>query len=266
MNASLKAGFDGGGVVYNLVEFRNKTVVIVGASRGIGRGTALLLSKLGARLILIARSEAGLKETMSMLEGSGHGFYTLDVGDTESIEECAKRIVQNEGLIDGLVYCAGVAVSRPLQQFKPAVVNYIMKVNFMGFVETVRCFTKMKRFNPGLRIVGISSIAAVIGDKAHTVYAASKAAMDAAVRCLAKELANKSICINTVEPAFIKTAMYDSYIKANGEELIGRILERQYLGTGTAEDVASAIAFLLSGAARFITGVCLPVDGGATSN
>lgn len=120
--------------MYNLVEFGNKTVVIAGASRGIGRGTALLLSKLGARLILIARDEAGLKETMSMLEGEGHGFYTLDVGDTESIEECAKRIVQNEGLIDGLVYCAGVGANRPLQKLKPDVDRRVMDINFCGFV------------------------------------------------------------------------------------------------------------------------------------
>lgn len=252
--------------MYNLVEFRNKTVVIVGASRGIGRGTALLLSKLGARLILIARSEAGLKETMSMLEGAGHGFYTLDVGDTDSIEECAKRIVQNEGLIDGLVYCAGVAEYRPIRQFKPDVVRRVMDINFCGFVEAVRSFSKKKRFNPGMRIVVVSSSAAFIGNKAMTIYAASKAGLNGAVRCLAKELAEREICVNAVAPSFIRTEMYDDTEKNVGADKMKAKLTRQYLGLGEVEDVASAIAFLLSGAARFITGVCLPVDGGATSN
>lgn len=165
-----------------------------------------------------------------------------------------------------MVFCTGIGGGRPLQQFKPLVVQDMMNVNFGSFVEFVRAVTKKKRFNPGMRIVGISSIAAVQGDKAHTIYSASKAAMDGAVRCMAKELAEKDICINTVAPAMVKTVLFDAFIKKNGEDAMQKVLTRQYLGTAEVEDVASAIAFLLSGAARFITGVCLPVDGGATSN
>lgn len=252
--------------MYNLVEFRDKTIVVVGASRGIGRGTAILLSRLGAKLVLLARGEKGLAETMSLLEGDGHSFYLLDVRQIDAIDECVKKIVMDNGPLDGMVFCTGIGGGRPLQQFKPVVVQDMMNVNFCSFVEFVRAVTRKKRFNPGMRIVGISSIAAIQGDKTHTIYSASKAAMDGAVRCLAKELAEKDICINTVMPAFIKTAMYDGFINNNGEEAMRRILERQYLGLGEVEDVASAIAFLLSSAARFITGVSLPVDGGATSN
>ena len=117
-----------------------------------------------------------------------------------------------------------------------------------------------------MRIVGISSITAFRGDKAQTVYSASKAAMNGAVRCLAKELADKNICINTVAPGMIHTEMYEKYLLQYGCDSNSKLLERQYLGIGKTDDVAAAVAFLMSPAAKFITGVCLPVDGGVTSS
>lgn len=252
--------------MFNLVDLRSRNIVVTGASQGIGQGVAIMLSKLGAKLVLLARNEEGLKTTLSMLEGSGHSYYCLDIAALDTVDVIAKKIVLEVGKIDGLVYCAGVGTSRPIQLFKPSIVQDMLNINLCGFIECVRCFTKKNRFNEGMRIVGISSIAAVQGDKTHTIYSASKAGMDGAVRCLAKELAEKSICINTVAPAFIKTAMYDGFIANNGQAAMDKILERQYLGLGYIEDVASAIAYLISPAARFITGICLPVDGGATTN
>lgn len=250
----------------NLIDLTNKKIIVVGASQGIGQGTAILLSKLGGQLILIARNEDKLRATLELLDGANHNYYVMDVENLDDIESTIKQIVKDLGPVDGLVYCAGISTSRPLQFFKPDIVRRVLDINLNGFIEIVRCLTKKNRFNPGMRIVGISSIASIQGDKTHTIYAASKAALDSAVKCMAKELADKNICVNTVAPAFIKTAMYDSYINHNGQEAVEKILNRQYLGLGYVEDVANAIAFLISPAARFITGICLPVDGGATTN
>ena len=123
-------------------------------------------------------------------------------------------------------------------------------------------------YNPGLRIVGVSSTAAFSGTPAHTTYSASKAAMSSAVRCLARELADKGISINTVSPSMIRTDMYEKWLDDNGEDgyQVKKLRRMQYLGVGEAADIANAVSFLLSSAARFITGTSLVVDGGGTTN
>ena len=255
--------------MFNLVDLTGKKIVLTGASQGIGRDTAVMLSKLGAKMMLIARNEAKLQETISMLEGEGHKYYLLDINELEKIEACVKKIVDDVGAVDGLVYAAGINNDRPLQLFKPGVVSNVLNVNLCGFIEIIRCLTKKKNFNPGMRIVGISSTSAIKGTKAHVAYSASKAGMDGAVRCLARELSEKGICVNTVAPGMIRTDMYYKYLEGNGgiEGNSNRgLLSRQYLGIGESQDVAAAIAFLLSESSRFITGICLPVDGGLTTN
>lgn len=249
----------------NLVDLTGKRIVITGASQGIGRETAILLSKLGAQIVLIARNEDKLKETITLLEGDNHKYYTLDIRQLDAIELCVKQIINDIGPVDGLVYCAGIGTSRPLQLFKYSLIEDLLRVNLLGFIEFIKCITKKKRYNEGMRIVGISSIAAFCGDKTHTAYSASKAGMDGAVRCLARELADKKICINTVAPAMIKTEMYLGYLENNGIDSNNELLKRQYLGLGEPVDVASGIAFLMSPVAKFITGICLPIDGGYTS-
>lgn len=254
--------------MYSLVELTGKKIIITGASQGIGRQTAIMLSKLNAQLILIARKKDKLKETIELLEGNNHKFYIQDMGSTQEIEECVKNITDDVGKIDGLVYCAGITNDRPLSMFKPPIVTEVLNINLCGFIELVRCLSKKNRYNPGMRIVGVSSTAALRGSKAHLAYSASKAGMDGAVRCMARELAEKHICVNTVAPGMIRTAMYEKYLADNGTDSGANrgLLAKQYLGIGEPEDVAAAIAFLLSSASAFITGICLPVDGGLTSN
>ena len=250
----------------NLIDFTDKKIVIVGASSGIGRQTAVTLSELGAKLVLIARRADKLSETVGLLEGEGHAYYAADCSDPDATEDVFKRIRDDFGAVDGLVYCAGVNQTLPLTLLKPEKLKAVFDVNFFGFIETVRQATKRGRYNAGMRIVAVSSNAAIRGDKAHTAYSASKAAMNAAVRCLAKELADKEIYINAVSPAVTDTEIYRQYASGDiggGEKAL---LERQYLGLIEPEDVADTIAYLLSPAARMLTGLTLPVDGGLSTN
>lgn len=252
----------------NIDRFTGKRIVVVGASSGIGKQTALSLSAQGAELILIARREELLKQVLTELYGKGHAYYTADISALDRIDALFKRIVGECGPIDALVYCAGENTTFPLRILKPEKLKDTFEVNFFAFIECVRQICKKGRYRDGMRIVGVSSNAAIRGDKAHTAYSASKAAMNAAVRCMAKELAEKGICINTVAPAVTNTELIRQYTTESGviSESETELLKRQYLGVIEPVDVANAIAFLISPSARMLTGITLPVDGGLSTN
>ncbi len=250
-----------------LIDLTDRRILVVGASSGIGKQTALTLSQVGAKISLVARNEEKLETTLAELEGNGHDYFIADVSEIASIESLIKEIVVKDGPLDGVVYSAGVGTALPLMQSKPEKVQDTFNVNFFGFFEVVRQVARKGRFSPGMRIVGVSSCASLRGDKSKAIYSSSKAAMDSAVRCMAKELAGKGICINTVAPSMTATELYNHYIEKYGEDsdTNKELLTRQYLGVAQPQDVANAIAFLISPAARFITGITMPVDGGLTT-
>lgn len=249
----------------NLLDFTGKQILLTGATSGIGKETAILLSNLGAKMILFDIDELNLKETTSHLSGSGHHFFNFDLSDLNCIEPKIKEVVTTLGRFDGFVHCAGIRCRRPLSMITPKVLNKIISLNFGSFIELVRCITKKNSFNDGLSIVGISSVSSQKGGSSVTAYAASKAAMDCAVRCLAKELAPKKIRLNTVVPAQINTPAYINFLEMNGGPEAAT-LSRQYLGLGEPVDVACIIAFLLNSCSKFITGSSIPVDGGFLSS
>lgn len=250
--------------MYNLVDLKDKNILITGASSGIGRCIAELLDKLGARVILIARREDKLKEVLNGLENEKSCYYVTDLNELDKIEELIKQIVAEQGVLNGFVHSAGIARTRPLKMIKSNILHEVMTVNFYSFVELCRCISVKKRFSEaGCNIVGISSVASIQGNSSKTAYAASKAAMDAAVRCMAKELADKKFRINTVAPALIETDIYNTFTNySKGSSDAEMIMARQYLGLGKPEDVANVVAFLLSDASSFITGSTIGVDGG----
>ena len=250
-----------------IIDLTGKHVLITGASSGIGAETAILCSQLGAKLILVARREDKLREIIDRLEGEGHQYYSFDLSNVDGIEEFVKQMVLEMGPLDGFVHSAGVESTRPLKTIKPTILQEVMNINFNSFVEITRCITKRNSYQEGLSIVGISSISSTLGNQAKTAYCASKAAMDAAVRCIAKELAQNKIRANTVCPGMINTAIYEIFKKnaGNSEDAAIR-MKRQYLGLGETIDVANMVAFLLSDASRLITGAHIGVDGGMLSS
>lgn len=253
--------------MHRVIDIKGKTILITGASSGMGRETAILCSKLGAKVVLIARNEEKLSDVMSNLEGEGHAYYPFDLTNLEDIEGLIKKIVSEHGAVDGFVHSAGVGSTRPIKLLTPSALNDVMVINYYSFIEVIRCLTKKKNFNEGLSIVGISSISSKQGNQTKTAYCASKAAMDASVRCLAKELANKKIRVNTVNPALIKTDIYQQFLDNSGDSDDAKmIMTRQYLGLGESIDVANMIVFLLSDASKFITGTNVDIDGGRLSS
>ena len=250
-----------------MIELNGKHILVEGASSGIGRATAIVLSNCGAKLSLVARREDALRETLESLTGEGHSIYPFDLKKTNEIGEMISQLVRTNGPVDGLAYCAGVSTNRPLSMYTYEKIHDVMLINFYAYYETIRILSKKGNFNPGASFVAISSTASVKGSPAQSAYAASKAAIDASMRCMAKELSGKGIRLNTVMPSMVRTAMFEKFSDRSGSvgNYNAMIAERQYLGIGEPTDVANAIAFLLSNESRFITGIQLPVDGGYTS-
>lgn len=244
----------------NPFDFTGKNILITGAGDGIGKETAIQLHKAGASLVMLDKDEKAIHEVAKAL-GSRVVYCPVDLSDVASLADLFKNVITDSGPYDGFVHCVGVRSRRPLNLIKHDEVHQIMNINFVAFVELVRLITRKGNYNPGLSIVGISSIASIRGGAGVTLYAASKAAMDAAVRCLAKELAPKNIRLNTVLPAQINTPAFRQLLEMNNNAK-DPTLARQYLGLGEPDDVANAILFLLSPASKFISGSALPVDGG----
>lgn len=248
------------------MDFLNKKIIVAGANGGIGGAICEQLAKEGATVILIGRNEDKLCQVMSNLYGTGHRCYVCDLGQVENIELCINNVISEIGPADGFVHCAGNGDVRPLKMSKYPFMLNVMNINFFSFVEMVRCITKKGAFNEGLSIVGISSVASQYGVQSRTAYSASKGAMDAAMRTMAKELGGKGIRVNNIAPGSTRTQMideYDTYSNLSEEAKFNRL--RQYLGECSPTDIANAALFLLSDKSRKITGFILNVDGGKMS-
>ena len=247
----------------DFLDFKNKTILITGASVGIGLATAVLLDSFGAKLILHASKEESIEKLKNVFNSKRHLFFRADFSNPHDIEGNFKEILLDIKF-DGYVNCVGMRSRRPLNLIRPSHTNQILNTNVTSFLEMVRIITKKNQFNPGLSIVSISSISSIVGGGGVTAYAASKAAIDAAIRCLAKELHKKSIRINSVLAGQINTEAYKELMNSKTDKT-DQVLDRQYLGLGEADDVANVILFLLSEKSKFITGSSVPVEGGFLS-
>lgn len=241
--------------------FKSKTIVITGAGSGIGQETARTLSRLGARTVLLDISEEGLDATMVELEGEGHLKFVTDLSAVESLAELVQQIIIETGPVDGLVHCAGISSRKPLNVLKRDGFSKVMDINFYSFVELTRLLTKKKNFNDGGSIVVMSSISSIKGYKAKTEYCVSKAAVDAFVRCMALELADRKIRVNSVMAAEVLTPLALKAKEMNAA--VGASEFNAPLGPSEPYEVANTIAFLLSDATKTITGTSLLIDGGA---
>ena len=245
----------------SIVKLDNKTIIITGAGSGIGRETAIVASRQGAKVIMLDLSKEGLEETLSLLEGNGHAFHVIDLTDINSIAGLIKEIVNSSGIIDGLVHCAGISSRKPLNVLTKDGFCKVMDINFYSFVELVRQVCKKKHFSEGGSVVVMSSISSIKGYKAKTEYCVSKAAVDAFVRCMALELADRKIRVNSVMAAEVLTPLALKAREMN--QSVGASDFNAPLGPSEPYEVANTIVFLLSDATKTITGTSILIDGGA---
>ncbi len=243
----------------NPMELTGKRILVTGASSGIGRAVAVLLSELGAKVVIIGRDEERLQETFDMLIGDGHTKQIFDLVEFDCYDQLFKEIRNSGSKLDGLVHCAGIAKVIPIKVVSIHNMTEMLQVNFMSFMELVKHYSK-KNNSTGGSIVCMSAINAHYPQKCMSVYAASKGALEMAVSSLAVELFEKGIRVNAIVPGPIRTAMAEQFSEVSGDE--SNIIGRQLIPLGEPEDIANMTAYLLSDASRFITGRNVYVDGG----
>ena len=239
--------------------------LVTGASSGIGRETAVLLSQLGARIVLVGRNQERLNETSRNLSGSSHHAEVFDLSQTEQIPSWVKSLCATVGPLNGLVHCAGIQSTMPLRVSSPAVFEEAYRINVIATAMLVKGFRQKGCCTSGGSIVLLSSVMGLVGGVAVSAYSSSKAAVLGLTRSLALELARETIRVNCVVPGVVKTEMTEQVFSSLTPDQVSSIESMHPLGFGKPRDVAHAIAFLLADTASWITGSSLVVDGGYTA-
>lgn len=242
---------------YNPYSLEGKTILITGASSGIGRATAIECSKMGAKCVITGRNEERLQEVYDLLEGDGHIQIIADLATAEGLEMLVAQVPE----LNGLVNNAGISNTKPIGFIKQEDLDSVFAANAFAPIMLTKMLLKKKKLQSGASIVFTSSAAAMNPDVANSVYSATKAAIASFSRSCAKELASKLIRSNSVHPGMVKTSMTENLVvdQEDQEKDMQRYPLKRY---GRPEDIAWAIIYLLSDASAWVTGTSMVIDGG----
>ena len=248
-------------MINNPFSLEGKTILVTGASSGIGRQTAIGCSKIGANIVITARNEKRLSETLAALDTSNGQNHQMVIADLSS-QEGVNALVDALPELNGVSLNAGIVKTLPVKFINNDDLQEVLNVNMMGPVLLTQCLLKKKKIGKGASVVFTSSIGGVmISTVGNTMYGISKGGLNAFMKGLALEMAAKGIRSNSVNPGFV-----DTNILAAGtisEEQLEENKKRYPLGRfGKPEDIAYAIIYLLSDASSWVTGHTLVIDGG----
>jgi NAD(P)-dependent dehydrogenase (short-subunit alcohol dehydrogenase family) len=244
--------------MHQIISLSGKTILVTGASSGIGKEAAVLSSKLEAKVVITGRSEERLNETYTQLEGGAHYKFTADLSKEENIS----RFCDGLPMLDGIVHSAGIVKPFPVKYIQKKHINEVLDINYTAPVLLTSYLLKAKKINQGASLVFISSVSSTHPYLGGALYVSSKAAIEAYCKTVALELAPVKIRANIISPGLVKTAILANTEAASGKEEIERHEKFYPLGFGEPVDVANMITFLLSDAAKWITGTNIIMDGG----
>jgi NAD(P)-dependent dehydrogenase (short-subunit alcohol dehydrogenase family) len=249
--------------MFNPLDLNGKLILVTGASSGIGRATAIVLGRLGASVILCGRREAELRSTAEIMEvGAKAHIEPFDLSDIDAIPSWMQRLCAKHGsTLQGVVHSAGVSEINSLRASNRKGIDECMIINVYGSIGLLRGIS-MKAIGGenGCSVVLLSSIAALLGFSGQTIYSGSKAALHGIAKSASQELASRKIRVNCIAPAWVDTPLLH---QAMGELPEGvQDLDRQALGLIPSEEVGIAAAYLLSDAAKHVTGTVLVLSGG----
>ena len=244
----------------NPFSLAGKTILVTGATAGLGRQAAITASRMGARVFLTGRNEARLNRTRAELDGSNHFALPADLVQMEQRDALAAKLPA----LDGIAHCAGVTLLHPFKFSDERRYREVYAINVEAPLFLTQRLFKNKRLNNGASIVFVASLGAFIGARGHAIYAGSKAAVVGIMRVLAHELAVSGIRANCVSPGMVKTEVVEGFAQQVSSEVVAADEARYPLGYGTPDDVANAVGFFLAPASKWITGTNLIMDGGLT--
>jgi len=246
--------------MYNPFSLEKKTILVTGASSGIGRAIAIECSKMGATVILSGRNEERLNETLSQMSGTGHSVIVADL----NIENDRNHLITQSPNLDGLVNCAGLIKTLPFQFITEEALYSVVNVNFTAPTLISAQLVRTKKLGRNSSIVFISSISgSLVAVPANSIYSASKGAINGMAKNMALDLADRNIRVNCVNPATIETNIFEAGI-ITAEQLEEDKKNYPLKRYGKPEEIAYAVIYLLSDASSWVTGSNLVIDGGYT--
>ena len=249
------------GLTYNPFSLEGKTILVTGASSGIGAQTAIDCSKMGAHVVITARNEERLKQTLEAMEGEGHKLIVADLNNESDLD----NLMSNLPKLNGAVLCAGVGFTLPFVFCSRSKMDDVFNINFFAPIELLRLLVKKKKVESDSSVVFVSSIGGVnVFNVGNSVYGASKGALNTMVKQIALEIAPKKIRVNSVNPGMVNTKLIREGMLLTEEQLKAdeeRYPLRRY---GETTDVSNGIIYLLSDASCWVTGHALVIDGGVS--
>ncbi|MDR3171664.1 MAG: SDR family oxidoreductase [Treponema sp.] len=246
--------------MHNPFTLEGKTLLVTGASSGIGRAVAIECSRAGARVLITARNEERLRETLSRMEGDAHTLIAADL----SGEEDHTRLIACIPALDGLVHCAGLTRTKLFPFVDRETLDEVMAVNFTAPALLSARLVREKKLRKGGSIVFISSISGSGCVWAgNAMYSASKGAINGLMKNMALDLAQKGIRVNSMNPGMVETPIVDAGV-ITPEQLEADKKRYPLKRYGRPEEVAYGVIYLLSGASAWMTGSALVLDGGYT--
>lgn len=243
--------------MYNPFSLEGKTLLVTGASSGIGKATAIESSRSGAKVYLTARNEERLAQTLAEMDGVGHKIIRADITSFEDIQ----NLVDSVEVLDGVALIAGINDKMIIKKIDDDFITKMMSTNLAGPALLMKSLLKAKKINKQASIVFMSSVSAFYPSVSNALYGASKAAVNQFAKVLALEVLPLRARVNCIQPAFVETEMIQKY----GDDTLDEIRKNYPLGRfAKPEEIAYAVIYYMSDASQMVTGTSLVIDGGFT--
>lgn len=240
--------------VFNLFRLDGKTVLVTGASSGIGQSVSVMCAQAGAEVVLHGRDEPRLELVLRSLHGTGHRTIASDLKDFDQLFALVDQCPE----LDGVVHCAGIDGVAPMRMVQARMLEDVFRINYMAPMVLTQRLLLRKKIRPHGSILFMSSIAAKTGKVGVGPYSGSKAALLGSMRPMALEVAKHGIRVNALCPGIVMTPLFDGL----EEHFLQEVAPSYPLGLGDPQDIAHAVLFFLADASRKITGTDFSIDGG----